>query len=356
MRRLPALILALLAGCAPSAGGRVTPLDSSMHAPARVELSVQRFLYVANALTSTVTVYATSTGKLVRKLRFSPYVPQALAADQSGNLYVAKGCYDRIGTFYPGSVAVFSAGGARHLRTIAAGMRCPHALAFDGYGNLYVADDSTGTVTVYPRGGKRPSSTLVWGSYSNPGAAALAVDAQNTLYVAFDRVQYAYPYGVLEFAYGNTRPSKVLSYGIQHPVALALDADGTLYVGNAPKPKQPNPKGFISIYTSGSATPARAITTKIDSPVALAIDQTGNLIVANMNGRSVGVYPSGASSPSHLIANGVASPDALAIDAVGRVYVANLYVNTVTVYAHTTYKLLRTIRTDVGRPSALLLN
>ena len=84
-------------------------------------------------------------------------IPNALAFDAAGNLYVANEENNTISKVTPaGVVSTFVSGG----------LDDPDALAFDNAGNLYVANDENNTISkVTPAGAV---STFVSGGIDNP--------------------------------------------------------------------------------------------------------------------------------------------------------------------------------------------
>ena len=153
------------------------------------------------------------------------------------------------------------------------------------------------------------------------GPSAVALDAQGNLYVANEAANT-----VSVFAPGGTSPTRTLT-GVSKPVALAIDAQGNLFVANG------NFTGTtVSVFAPGSTSPTRTLT-GLSGPSALAFDAQGNLYVANFQFGTVSVFAPSSTSPTATL-KGVATARALAFDAQGNLYVASGFVgSTVSVFA-----------------------
>ncbi|MGD0128659.1 MAG: choice-of-anchor D domain-containing protein [Terriglobia bacterium] len=137
-------------------------------------------------------------------------VPQGVAVDSSGNVYLAD-----TGN---GRVLEFGAGGAGQT-TVASGLSNPRGVAVDAAGNLYVACDTQ--VFEYPVGG---GSAISLGSgYTTP--EALAVDPSGALYVA-DTGNAR----VVRIPAGGGTPSVLEFTGLTGPQGVTVDPFGNVFV------------------------------------------------------------------------------------------------------------------------------
>jgi DNA-binding beta-propeller fold protein YncE len=108
--------------------------------------------------------------------------------------------------------------------------------------------------------------------------------------------------------------------GIHHPVALAFDPSGNLYVANA------KPHTSVTVYLRGSTKRLRTISTGITDPSTLAFDRSGVLYVANNPdgaAASIAAFSPGSTTPALTLTTGIKDPVALAFDRSGDLYVAN---------------------------------
>lgn len=177
---------------------------------------------------------------------------------------------------------------------------------------LYVTSDGDyHDVNVYPADAKDPSpiETISAGLLFPTG---LCLDGQGTLYVVDDDGWVA------EYAAGKTKPSKIITNGINTPAFCAIDSRGNLWVTNLGGPN-------VTEYLHGSTKPHMVITKGLDAPDGIAIDHSGNMYVANASygPYNIVVYPPGGKSPSRTITQGVTAPVGLAVDGKGTLYVAN---------------------------------
>jgi hypothetical protein len=132
----------------------------------------------------------------------------------------------------------------------------------------------------------------------------------------------------------NALPISTLTFPPNyHTGAVATDSSGQLYVAAALNPVNPANLGDIFIYppnSTGQATPSRTIDVNTYDVCALAVDANGLLYVAiNAGGsgnQSIVVYPPDASgnvTPLRTLAvNGLAQILDIAVDAAGNIYVA----------------------------------
>ncbi len=234
------------------------------------------------------------------------HIPNGLAFDSSGNLYVSSES--------GGAVSKFAPGATTPSATLT-GLSSSAGLAFDSSGNLYVANYGGDTVSKFAPGATTPTATLT--GLSSPWG--LTFDSSGNLYVA--------NYGsdtVSKFAPGSTTPSATLT-GLDAPTGLAFDSSGNLYVANAWG-------NSVSKFAPGSTTPTNSGLTGLNTPTGLAFDSSGNLYVANYDGNTVSKFAPGSTTPTNTL-TGVNLPENLAFDSSGNLYVANASNNTVSKFA-----------------------
>ena len=282
-----------------TAANTLTALD----VPQAMALDSSGDLYVANGGNNSVSEFAANSTTLIKTLT-GLNNPDALAFDGSGDLFVANYA-DGSGT----TVSEFAPNSTTPTATLT-GVNGPDALAFDGSGDLFVANYNKGsgtTVKEFLPGHTTASATLSGLS----GPRSLAFDASGDLYVA----NYGSGSGttVKEFLPGHTTASTTLK-GLAGPDALAFDGSGNLYVANYGN-------ATVSRFAAGSST-ASATLTGLDQPDALAFDGSGNLYVANDGNATVSKFAAGSTTASATL-TGLDEPDALAFDGSGNLYVAN---------------------------------
>jgi hypothetical protein len=269
--------------------------------------------------------------------------PGALAADASGNLYVADQDHGIQRRDAQGNWSVIATRGDALGQVDA-----PTALAADATGNLYVADIGTNQGRVQKRDAQENWTVIATpgtdaGQVFNP--TALAADAAGNLYVAgvhYDSATGKNVFGIQKLdAQANWAVIATTGTGlgqVQALWALAADAAGNLYVtdggqngGNSRIQKRDAQGNWTMIATAGTALG------QVLLPSALAVDAAGSLYVADngddgqgSNGRIQKRDAQGNSSVLATYGSGlgqVTGVSALAVDAAGNLYVADYVSN-----------------------------
>jgi hypothetical protein len=128
-------------------------------------------------------------------------------------------------------------------------------------------------------------------------ASGLAVDSQNTLYVANRDAA-----SVTEYLEGSVHPSLAITSGLEHPLSVAVDAQLNVYVCDF--------DGQVVEYHAGQTTPFLVIPPVVQSSsqgeaVDAVVDPEGNLYVSYLfhppstyfQGQ-IAMYPPGGTSPT----------------------------------------------------------
>jgi streptogramin lyase len=287
--------------------------------------------------------------------------PFGLALDKSGNLYVADQGNELIRMMTPGAVVSTLAGtvsitgfinGADSL----ASFNKPFGVAADSSGNVYVADAGNNVIRLI-----NPSGMV--STFAGTGAAGatngtdtstfnsplgVAVDKIGNVYVADyenDLIRKISPVGVVSTIAGK-RGVAGAADGLDSaarfhlPESLAVDAAGNVYVADNGNNliRKITPAGMVSTL-AGSGTAGFAdgsgASASFNSPFGIAVDAAGNVYVADSgNNRIRKITPAGTVSTfagsgakGANNATGPAAtfntPSGVAVDAVGNVYVAD---------------------------------
>jgi Concanavalin A-like lectin/glucanases superfamily/NHL repeat len=275
----------------------------------------------------------------------SLYNPRGIVFDSSGNLYVADFNNNRVLYYAAGSTTatrVYGQGGSFTTGTANSGgitantLSRPTGLVLDSSGNLYIADNANNRVLYYAAGST--TATRVYGQGGNftTGAAnsggitantlnqpnALALDSTGNLYVADyanDRVLY--------YAAGSTTATRVYGQGgsfttgtanlggitadsIYHPVGLALDSSGNLYVADSANNRVLYyPAGSTTAtrvygqggsFTTGTANLGGITADSLSQPQFISLDASGNLYVADYANNRMLYYPAGSTTATRV--------------------------------------------------------
>lgn len=182
-----------------------------------------------------------------------------------------------------------------------------------GEQTLFVSDLQSGSIRLYPANKKNPQQT---GSITDGIDLPInvAVDGQGTLYVANNGNNT-----VTEYPLGHTTPSVTLTAGLLNPNGIAVDKQGTVYVTSGSYYN-----GYVLEFPKGSSTPYRQVNGFI-LPVGLAIDKDGNVYVGDTAYYTPAVWevPAGTSTPVNLHLQGLKDPPGVAIDPLNNLWIAD---------------------------------
>jgi hypothetical protein len=319
------LIFPMLSGCGAGVPAPATapPRLTSTTDPARASKTNRPFAYVAQTCPSSSS--CPSPNGMVQMLG-GPAIttgienPTTLSLDASGNLYVGNSTASN-----EGDVSVYAPKSVKPQRTLSGIIGVPKGLAADAAGRLTVIAqyrsgccELEGTGAIYAAGATTPRERLKGLS----GFAHSPVhDKFGHLYVGnFD----VFPGWVSVYRHGQHAPSRVIENGVGLPIQLAVAPNGDLVVANGLFSGGSN----VVVYPAGKSTPALTIVAGIHSVSAVAIDAEGNIYVGNGRTKkaraSVTVYRSGQETLWRSIHSGIIYPAALAFDSSGRLYVANV--------------------------------
>jgi hypothetical protein len=293
------------------------------------------------------------------------FQPRGVAADGSGNVYVADTTNNTIRKVTPDGVVTTPAGTTGRLGSAdgmgsAAKFNYPKGVAVDGSGSAYVADTYNNTIRkISPAG----AVTTLAGSAGLPGGVdgtGSAARFNNPNGVAVDGSGNAYLADT-----GNQTVRKVTPTGVVTTLAgsagLSGSADGTASTARFYSPRGVAVDGSDNVYVADSynqtirkISPAGVVTTLAGSallagsadgtgtaarfyyPLGVAVDGVGNVYVADTSNQTVRkVTPTGAVStlagsaglPGSADGTGPAArfyfPQGVAVDGAGNVYVAD---------------------------------
>ena len=288
--------------------------------------------------------------------------PSGVAADASGNVYVADRDNHKIKKITPDGVVSTLAGNGTFGDVDGTGTDAqffgPEGVAVDTDGNVYVADKNNHKIRkITPAGAVSTlagSGTL--GSNEGIGTAAqfnepqgVAVDTDGNVYVADyggHKIRKITPDGVVSTLAGSGTQGEADGSGtaaqFRSPQDVAVDASGNVYVADLQNEKirKITPDGVVSTLAgSGTRGAVEGIGTaaQFDGPAGVAVDASGNVYVAETRNTKIRkITPAGAvstlaGSGARGAAEGVGTaaqfdrPQGVAVDANGNVYVADFF-------------------------------
>ncbi len=282
-------------------------LGSRVLSPTAIHAQV---LYVSNEDGTTVSSVNAAGTITNHSFATGLSAPSGLALDTNGNLYISNAGHTTVSEVGPG-------GGAAH--TFANGLNDPRGLAFDTSGNLYVANYNAGAGTAVVQ--VNAAGTIVNPSFATGlnGPLGLAFDASGNLYIS----NFAAGSGATVSRVGpGGGAATTFAAGLTGPTGLAFFG-GDLYIANF------NTSTVSEVNALGTIINA-TYATGLNHPVGLAFDANGDLFVANdgMNagttisevgpgGGAATVFANGLNVLTFLALQPVPEPSSLLLTAAG---------------------------------------
>jgi len=297
--------------------------------------------------------------------------PQGVALDSAGNLYIAVTSSGRIRKVTPSGIISTVVGNGKLGASgdggpaTAAAMYLPEGVAADLAGNIYVADtenhrvrkvDRAGIITtvagIGAAGFAGDNGPAIAASFNEP--VALAVDSSGNVYVVDrknERIRKISPAGVITTVVGG-RTGAIGDGGpataarLSYPCGVTVTADGTLYIADSGnhRIRKVTPSGIISTVAgngqrsySGDRGPATQAA--VNQPEGVAVDAAGNIFISdtfNYVVRKVdvaGIITTVAGSRTFkfggdgdpAISASLNSPQGLALDSSGNLFISDMF-------------------------------
>jgi streptogramin lyase len=205
------------------------------------------------------------------------------------------------------------------------GMDQPTGLGIDGAGNIWVASYFNAASLFSPLG--KPLLPQGVSGYGLSASYGLAVDANNDAWIPNEPGTTGAGNSVSVLNEGGQSvagSSGFTTGGLNFPVAVAIDTDGSAWVVDAGDSSLTHlsSSGQALSGVAGYASPGALV-----FPVAAAVDGSHNVWVANQSAATVTkVSPDGSQFTSYSCCD---EPSALAIDQLGNVWVANFFGNSI---------------------------
>lgn len=292
------------------------------------------------------------------------FYPSSAAADSSGNVYVADTSNNTIRKISPAGVVTTLAGLAGRSSSVdgsgaAARFEDPYAVAADGSGNLYVADATDHTIRKITAAGAVTTLAGKAGSYGGTdgtgdaarfkGPLGIAVDSAGTVYVADtgnSAIRKISAAGAVSTFAGSTG-SNGSSDGsgttarFSEPNGVAVDGSGNVYVADTSNGtiRKITPGGVVTTLAGspgvGGLTNGTGSAARFQVPFDVAADAAGNVYVSDHGNHvvrkitSAGVVTTlaGSGSAGNSDGTGTAAsfrwPSGIAVDSAGNVYLAD---------------------------------
>ncbi len=220
----------------------------------------------------------------------------------------------------------------------ATGLQQPQAVAISGLNKtVYVSDSQAGQVFSIAGLGGSTLTPVSTGTVPLSVPLGLALDGVGNLFIAdYGNAQ------VIEVPTTTGLAPSVVNTGglLQHPITVAFDYHGNLYIGDA-GPDGQNAGYLVKVPVGGSPFKMTIPSVSIAFPQALATDPvTGDLVIGDAGdfpegvGQVVKVSADG-STASAIPIDGVTAPSGLAFDPAEQLYVLDGVANTITIVPST---------------------
>jgi hypothetical protein len=264
-----------LTGAVPAPNSVLSRVSANPGWISRNAENAKELLYVSDTGQGMVDIFSVPSYSMVGQITKGIDLPEGVATDNNGYLYVAN--------FQGGTVTVYKPGQTSPSRTLPDAHE-PEAVAVAANGYVYVGDLGGG-IDVFPPGAKSPSQRIAKPALDY-GVLGLAVDSLNNIYGAGDGV-----YGpvVVEFYHASQGGGTNLKLtGLDVPAGVLIDSERNIVVSDVARSK-------ILVYAPGrkKAYPTFAVPT----PEGSALYRSEGLVYAPEaanNGVGVYKYPSGS--------------------------------------------------------------
>ncbi len=224
-------------------------------------------------------------------------------------------------------------------RSTATGLIGPQDVKISGLDKtVYVSDPGAGVVYSIAGLGGSTLTPVSTGSIPLTAPFGLALDGAGNLFITdFSSAQ------LVEVPTTTGLPPSVVNTGglLQHPISVALDAVGNIYIGDAGpdgyNASLANPGYVVKIPVGGSPFKMTIPSVPIVYPQSLAADPTTAALVIgdggdfNGNGAEVVEVSADGTTASVKPIDGITDPVGLAFDPAEQLYVLDLSANTITV-------------------------
>ena len=234
------------------------------------------------------------------------FFPSGVAVDKPGNLYIADTGNHRIRRVDASGIITTIVGTGESGfdwagPAIEARLSKPRGVAADGSGNLYIAGSfSFGIRRIDPTGvmSEIANSHEPFDEPSESRDGGIAVDKAGNVYIASisnDHIRRVDTTETVSVIAGTTEPGyggdgeRAVDAKINYPAGVAVDSSGSLYIADSGnhRIRRVDPSGTITTI-AGTGEPGYggdggpASEAQLASPVAVAVDSSGKLYIADL--------------------------------------------------------------------------
>ncbi len=150
---------------------------------------------------------------------------------------------------------------------------------------------------------------------------AVAVDAQGNLYIA-DTSNNA----VKKWTAATKLVTPLVILGLNAPRGIAVDAQGNVYIADSGN-------NAIKVWSASTQLVTPLVSSGINSPGGVAVDSLGNVYFSDTGHNAIKEYPAAAPHTVATLVTGLSNPQGVAVDALGNVYFADAKNNAIKEWA-----------------------
>jgi sugar lactone lactonase YvrE len=183
------------------------------------------------------------------------------------------------------------------------------AVLLSGYGP-WTAVSNAAWLHVAPGSASGGGSALIQFSYDANGGAAAQTGTMTIAGLTFTVTQagnnYVAAYPV----------STLLTPGLNLPRAVAVDAQGNVYIADAAN-------NVVDQWNATTGQMTALVSSGLNGPAGVAVDGQGNVYIADTGNNAIREWVASTQQVSTLVSSGLSAPSGLAVDALGNVYFAD---------------------------------
>src|SRR5579862_584907 len=254
-----------------------------------------------SALTLTVTqagALYSSVAYLTTLVSSGLSLPEGVAVDSSGNLYIADSVAN---TNYK-----WTASTQQLSPLTSSGLSGPNQVALDGSGNIFLSDFYNDALKEW-NAATQQTTTLVSGLNLPHG---VALDSAGNVYVAD-----VFNNAVKEWNATSKQVSTLVS-GLNLPHGVVVDVLGNVYIGDTNN-------NAVKMWNSATHQVATLVSSGLSLNEGVAVDGSGNVYISDGNHAAIKRWSASTQQVTTLLSTGLTYPDALALDGLGNIYIAD---------------------------------
>jgi uncharacterized protein (TIGR03437 family) len=268
------------------------------------DVSNYRIRKVADGVITTMAGGGSLLGDNVPATSAQLVLPNGVAVDSAGNLYLADTRDGLIRKVSNGVIATVAGNRQQSFSgdnspATGAALNFPAGIAFDAAGNLYIADTgnnrirkvSNGTITTVAGGGGSSDDNIPATSAQLYGPTSVAVDPAGNLYFPDANRIRKVSNGVIATVAGNGVQGfngdniPAASAQLEHPWGVAVDSAGRLYITEAFRVRKVSNGVITTIAGNGtygfSGDNGPATSAQLFGPTGIAVDSAAKVYIAD---------------------------------------------------------------------------